>query len=90
MSVYAADGSINITIVDGATRVGRYAPDGSWYAVVDPTPRGLNNPCGALNITEATGTDPVSVYSPKGFLRVSTSPYTPTGGQRVTVISGVL
>jgi len=100
----AADGSWNITIVDGLTYVGKYAADGSFncFQVTGgslTTPQGWNHPSGAINIVNATAeANPVGIYHACGAMNVSTNaaPTTPVGatapnGARyVTVVAGVL
>ena len=87
MALYAVDGSIHVTVVDGTTITGLYAADGSWNVVQDDA-SGAMHPCGALNVTVATGTDPVHRINVDGRLNVVETPYSPTGAQRVTVVSG--
>lgn len=49
--LYAADGSLNVTILlDELSRVPALAPNGSVY-VVDGAGQGNYSPCGALNVT---------------------------------------
>lgn len=51
VGVYAADGSLRITVVDGLSFTGLYASDGSINVVTvtaNDTPVGLYDPCGAL------------------------------------------
>lgn len=90
MSAYAADGSLNIRVVDGSTYVGRYAPDGSTNVVVTngSTYTGLHHPSGAMYVVN-TNTNIVSLLHPSGGLLVSDSPYA-TGSTNVTVVSGSL
>lgn len=90
MAAYAADGSLNITIVDGNTYTGRYATDGSTYAVVTDgsTYTGLHHRCGAMYIVN-TNSAVTSIQHPSGGVYVSDSTYA-NGSIRVTVISGAL
>lgn len=90
MSTFAADGSWNITVVDGLTRVFDKAPDGSFNVVNDPGTRvPARHPCGAQYVKKVTaGIVPRRALT--GALNVAVSPYTATGAQRVTVVSGVL
>lgn len=86
----AADGSLNITVVSGASYTGVMANDGSFNVVVatGSVYVGAYHPCGAWWVTVA----PSGIHSlraPDGSLYVSETPYT-TGGQRVTVVSGSL
>lgn len=90
---YAADGSWNIAVVNGSTYTGAISPDGALnvFQSVASGPIGLYAPCGAYNVTVA-GTPPGgpnSRQAANGSLNISVSPYT-NGGQRVTVVSGVL
>lgn len=90
--VYAADGSLNVTVVDGSTRTGIYAANGSLNVVLAPSPVtapvGAYHPCGAWYVTVApSGVHPIR--APDGSLYVSESPYTDFG-QRVTAVSGDL
>lgn len=89
MSLYAADGSMNITVVDGNTYTGIYAPNGSINAVVSDGSSyvGAYHPCGAWWVTVSSGEN--TIKAPDGSLYVQETPYT-TGGQRVTVVSGSL
>lgn len=92
---YAADGSLNVTVVNGATYTGLYAADGSYNVfVVDGTVYvGEYAPCGAWNVrtapAPAAGSGAQTQTSPEGGLYVSQTPYT-NGAQRVTVVSGVI
>lgn len=93
MSFYAADGSMNVTVVTGASYTGLYAPDGSINVIKAPggTYVGAYHPCGAWWVSVATpasvGANPLRNVD--GSLNVSEAPYT-NGGQRVTVVSGTL
>lgn len=90
MSYLAADGSINISIVDGNTLTGLRAADGSLYVVVAPNPVtapvGAFHPCGGWWVTLTTG-NVLSARAPDGSLYVSDSPYD-NGATKVTVVSG--
>jgi len=87
--LYAADGSINVTVVDGTTLVGSYAADGSLNVVdasASGVPSGVYHPSGALNVTPTE--DPVlSIYAPNGSVYV-TEDSANTGAMRITVVSG--
>ena len=89
--IYAADGSINVTVVDGSTITGLYAPDGSWNVVVSDGVdyAGIYHPCGAYNVTVLTE-GPEGILATDGSLFVQEAPYTYSGGFRVTVVSGSL
>jgi hypothetical protein len=93
MGFYAADGSMNVTVVDGVSYTGLYAADGS-INVIKSTGLvyvGAYHPCGAwwVTLSPTPSTYPNPVRAPDGSLNVSESPYT-NGGQRVTVVSGSL
>lgn len=84
------DESINVTVVNGLTWVGRAAPDGSLNVIVPPaTPWiGQAHPCGAATVTE-TLADVNTIAAPNGSMYVSETPYF-KGSRRVTVVSGAL
>ncbi len=90
---YAADGSLNVSSVNGLTYTGLYAADGSINVVVSSGASyvGAYHPCGALNVTDAPAPSigALPMRAPDGSLNVSQSPYT-NGGQRVTVVSGTI
>ncbi len=86
--VYAADGSLRVTVVDGTTHVGTYAPDGSLNVKVRASEFGYYHSSGAALVT-VRSTPGSSVYASDGSLYVSASPYV-YGSQRVTVVSGSL
>lgn len=93
MSLYAADGSWNVSVVTGSVYTGLYAADGSVNVVAAPGGIyvGAYHPCGAWYVTLApspsVGSNPLR--APDGSLYVSETPYT-NGGIRVTVVSGSL
>jgi uncharacterized repeat protein (TIGR01451 family) len=78
MALYAADGSFNVTVVDGTTITGVYAPGGSMnvYLVDGTTLTGLYHPCGAYNVYVSDG-DILGVIHPCGAMVMSQSPYVP-------------
>lgn len=84
--IYAANGSINVTVVDGTTFTGLYARDGSWNVVVSDGIgfKGRYHPCGGYWVTNSTGP---GFYAADGSMNVSE---TAGAVQRVTVISGSL
>lgn len=88
--LYAANGSFNITVVDGSTITGVYAADGSINVVVSGGNAGgkAYHPCGAWYVTEASS-GPVPIRAPDGSLYVTTTSNL-NQGQRVTVVSGAL
>lgn len=64
MALYDADGKIRTTTVDGLTRVGVYAADGSINVVLDDvSTTGLYHPSGAIRMNTTPGT---STYDPTG------------------------
>lgn len=88
--LYAANGSINVTVVDGSTYTGLYAPDGSWNVVqVDGTTAvGAYHACGALNVFKYVSGQP-SARHISGALMVTTTPFV-QGATKVNVVSGSL
>ena len=88
MGLYANDGSINVTVVDGNSYVGAQAADGSLNVlVVDGSDyTGLLAGCGAVNVIAAVA-DSNSYFHPCGAWYISESPYY-TGAVKVTVMSG--
>lgn len=91
MGLYAADGSIRVTVVDGTVRTGLYAADGSWNVVLSDGVgfAGVYHPCGGYWVTVLTS-GPAGIYATDGSLYVQETPYTYSGGLRVTVVSGSL
>lgn len=89
--LYAANGSVNVSVVSGSSYTGLYAADGSWNAVKSAggTFIGLYHACGALNVTVAPAATVISRFAPDGSLYVYTGAYTGMG-QQVTVVSGSL
>lgn len=92
MTYYAANGSINVTVVSGSSYTGLYAADGSLNVFKAPGGSyvGLHHPCGALYVTVTPGTL-VPYYAPDGSMYVNTTSSTNIdSGQPVTVVSGSL
>ena len=86
--LYAADGSINVTVVDGTTYTGLYAADGSWNIIKsDGTHFGYYHPCGAMLVTVATSS---TLHTDQGGTYVQESPYPYSAPMKVTVVSGTL
>lgn len=89
---YAANGSYNISVVDGLSYTGLYAVDGSINVIVAPGGSyvGAYHACGAWYVTVSPGTL-VPLRAPDGSLYVveGAAPSTNTG-QPVTVVSGSL
>ena len=101
MALHAADGSFNVTVVNGLTPVGVYAVDGSINVFSRPIPIntdpqvGVYHPCGAWNVVlNNTTAAPIGSYARNGAYYVSTNAGSgvrdPNGAQRVTVVSGAL
>lgn len=95
-TLYADDGSLRITVVNGTTLTGLNAPDGSMY-VVEGNPaihRGLYHPCGAMLVKvtlDSTTTQQTTTYSPEGYRNICLPPFTTnlfTGAARCTIVSG--
>lgn len=92
MSFYAADGSWNVSVVDGSTYTGRYAADGSLNVIKSPggTYVGDTHPCGAMYVSTNTSGF-VTFYAPDGSVYVTNTGMPSTNqGQPVTVVSGTL
>ena len=87
MGIYAADGSLNVTVVDGSSFTGAQAPDGSLYVVKRTSEIGRYHPCGALLVTPITSNAAAGALASDGSLFVSEGPYYQTS-QKVTVVSG--
>lgn len=68
------------TIVDGNTRVGLYAPDGSFNVVeADGSEHvGVYHPCGAYWVTPTTVPHPA--YAPDGSMYISQDVWAEAGG----------
>jgi hypothetical protein len=91
MALYAADGSINITVVDGSTYTGVYAEDGSLNVVVSDGSQlvGAHHPCGALWVTVSDG-DFSPIRAADGSLYITEDTSLHNSGLRVTVVAGDL
>lgn len=88
MALYATDGSINVSVVTGATITGLHAANGSWNVFqTTGTQRGAYHPCGAFNVT-VDNTGPNSIRAADGSMNVTTTPFNGKGAQRVTVVAG--
>lgn len=93
MSLNAADGSFNVSVVSGSVYTGLYAADGSYNVVASPGSSyvGLYHPCGALYVTPVTDTTFRSFIAPDGSMYVTnTGMPGKNQGQPVTVVSGTL
>lgn len=88
MSLYASDGSFNVTVVDGTAPVGAQAADGGLnvFQVDGTSPVGVYNASGAINVV-VTEDDQTSKVHPCGGIFVSVSPYA-LGTEKVTVTAG--
>lgn len=92
MSFYAADGSWNVTVVDGSTYTGLYAADQSLNVIKSSGSSfvGAFHPCGAQYVTTNTS-GLVPFYAPDGSIYVTNTGMPSTDqGQPVTVVSGSL
>jgi hypothetical protein len=84
MSIRAADGSINVTVVDGTTYTGVTASDGSANVIDDAgTNQGSHHPCGAFRVTVASSGE--MGRAPDGSAYVSEDG---SAGYKVTVVTG--
>lgn len=84
--LYAADGSINVTVVTGSTFTGLYAADGSWNVIASDSTYGIYHACGALRVTLVTSNQ-LTDYAANGSLNVSITPYY-YASLKITVVSG--
>lgn len=85
MSLYDANGRINLTTVTGSAYTGLYAGDGSYNIVLNDGSvyQGLHNPCGAYNAVLISSL-PANWYAPNGSMNVwydgtTYHPLVPTG-----------
>lgn len=95
MSYYAADGSMNLTVVDGTTYTGVTASDGSTNVIKSDgfsTYVGAHHPCGALWVSLYPGSGISPARAPDGSLVVNDTAGMPARGMGapVTVVSGSL
>jgi hypothetical protein len=87
-----ADRTIRVSIVDGSTRVGLRAVDGSINVVVSPNDgvkRGSTHSASGARYGLRAPASNISFFAPDGSHYLSTTPFT-TRGTPVTVVSGVL
>jgi len=68
--IYAADGSINVTLVDGSVYTGLYAADGTWN-VIEAVGFGLYHPCGAYRVTTVDGSTFTGIQAADGSWNVT-------------------
>lgn len=89
--VYAQDGSLRVTVVDGSSHVGMYASDGSINVKKSngSSDRGFYHWASGAVLVTVRSSAGGGVYAPDGSLYVSESPFV-YGSQRVTVVSGSL
>jgi len=88
----AANGSYNVTVVDGTVYTGLYAADGSINVIKSPggVYVGAYHPCGAWWVSLTPGTL-VPLRAPDGSLYVDdVSSSNINSGQLVTVVTGTL
>lgn len=85
MSLYNANGQINLTTVAGTSYTGLYSASGSWNIVLNTasTWQGMYHPCGALNAVVVFSL-PANYYASNGSLNVwydgsNYHPLQPTG-----------
>lgn len=91
MPFYAANGTMNVTVVNGSSYSGLYAADGSVNVVQvnGSAITGRYHPCGAYNVVLYTSGATTAAH-PCGALLVSqVGGYVPNTTQ-VTVVSGTL
>jgi hypothetical protein len=81
---YAADGSWNVHVVDGLSKVDLYTADGCLN-VTGSTGGGYMHPSGAVNVTTAPGGAIVPRQAPDGSLYIN-SVGENDGSQKVTFI----
>jgi len=81
---------LNITIVDGNTRTGATAPDGSVYVVETDgnTLTGATHRCGAWYVVKSAGSSFLPLRNPCGALNVVESSTIWNSGQQVHVNAG--
>lgn len=99
MALYAADGSLNITVIAGGTYTGLYAANGSMNVKISPGgfQVGIYSPEGACYVTviPSSFTLPLPFNAPDGSMYISQSTgmgqnpaYGSGQGVRVTVVGG--
>ena len=81
---YATDGSWNVHVVDGLSKVDLFTVDGH-INVTGSTGTGLYHPCGCIAVTTAPGSTYVGRYAPDGSLYIN-SVSENDGSQKVTFI----
>lgn len=101
MPTHAANGSINVSVVDGLTKVSSTAANGSMNVVsltapIQTSPQvGVYHASGAFNVVlNNSTTTNIGSYARNGAYNVSTnagsSVRDPNGALRVTVVAGAL
>jgi len=90
LALYAANGTVNVTVVDGTTFTGIYAADGSMNVIAasGTVPCGSTHPCGARWVTVSPGNTPCGLYAPDGSWYITEDSTELSGALRVTVVSG--
>ena len=90
MTIQAADGTTNVTVVAGNAITGLRAADGSINVVQTngSSITGLYHPCGAWNVFRSTGNS--GHQHACGALQVSRTGAFVEGTRKVTVVSGNL
>lgn len=83
------DGRSCVTIVDGTTKTGLFAPDGSMN-VVEATGSiiGLYHPCGAIQVTPVDGNSFVGFFAIDGSMNVLEGSSRSSGATCIEVVSG--
>lgn len=93
MTIRAADGSLNVTVVSGSSHTGLYAADGSINVIQSPGGSyvGLFHPCGAMYVTSNTSNTFLTLFASDGSMYVTNQGMPGKNyGQPVTVVSGSL
>jgi len=90
MPTIATNGNQNISVVNGSSRVGAHALDGSLNVIQSAgnTFTGLRHSSGATYVVP-TAVPVIGLQHPSGALYVSVSPHQP-GSSKVTVVTGAL
>lgn len=69
MSLYAPDGSLNVTVTDGTTVGGAYAPDGSYRVSIVNTSDGVDVGQDADGLAQVAFADSTTPTAPDTFLK---------------------
>ena len=91
MPLYAANGTINVTVVSGSSFVGAYAANGSKNIQLAPESGfcGRVAPCGAEYAVNSPEQQQ-GLYAPNGAIYITDNPNSTSGALHVTVVSGTL